>query len=343
MLKGSTEVVGRRLDFRALQSRVQSAIRRGTATGLAVAVVEGGRILWEEGFGWADREAKLTATPKTPFSMASITKPFTSTTLMTLISEGKLSLDDSANRYMEEGGIGGSNGNPDLATVRMLGAHISGLPSMYKSYEADQVKTIPNPSRLLREYGRLAYPPGCCYEYSNIGYAALNAIALSITQKEFGKLMQEKLLTPLGLRDSFFETEGTRWQVGAKRYSPLGQLITHYKTSTPASGELYASAHDLAQFLLFNMRPPRKDTGNVLSARYISELHKPVFRGPSGIASTFGWFTGETASGVSFVFKTGGDPGVANRICFVPSKGDLTHDTRLTLVKAVKPKSLVGR
>jgi CubicO group peptidase (beta-lactamase class C family) len=318
-LYGNPDLAGR-TKFDGIRSRARDAIALGKATGVAVAVIEGSRIVWEEGFGWANREAKLRATPNTPFSMASITKPFTATTLMTLVAEGRLALEDSANKYLVQGKISGSNGDPMASTVRMLGAHVSGLPGMYESYEVAESKLIPSPEALLQAYGRLAYPPGSYYEYSNVGYAALHAIALVLTKTEFGTLMQRKVLGPLGLKDSFFGSDADRVPSGATRYDPLRRPIPHYTTSTPASGELYASAHDLATFLLFNMHENR-DKANVLSERYKSELHRPAFSGPSGIASTFGWFRGQTASGIPFLFKIGGDPGVANRIFFVPSKG----------------------
>jgi CubicO group peptidase (beta-lactamase class C family) len=68
-----------KVNFEPVRSRIQQAIERGDATGVAVAVVHGGRIVWEEGFGWANRESGRKATPHTPFSLASVTKPFTAT------------------------------------------------------------------------------------------------------------------------------------------------------------------------------------------------------------------------------------------------------------------------
>nr|WP_184213090.1 serine hydrolase domain-containing protein [Granulicella aggregans] len=308
-------------DFGSVRDRIQQAIARGDATGVAIAVIEGGRIVWEEGFGWANREAALKATSHTPFSMASITKPFTTTTLMTLVAEGRLSLDTPANGTLLGSKIIGKNGDANAATVRMLGAHVSGLPGMYESYGDDEAKLVRSPNVLLEEYGRLAYPPATCYEYSNIGYAALGAIASGLTQSEFGPLMHRAVLSPLGLNDSFFGSDNVRVRNAAKRYDPLGHAIPHCTTSTPASGELYASAHDLAQFILFNMGHRVHSPATILSKTDIDELHRPVFVGPSGVASTFGWFASHTASGVPFFFKIGGDPGVANRMFFVPSKG----------------------
>lgn len=76
---------GHGLKFELVWERIQQAIARGGATAVAVAVVQGRKIVWEEGFGWANREVGLKATPHTPFSMASVTKPFSAATLMTLV------------------------------------------------------------------------------------------------------------------------------------------------------------------------------------------------------------------------------------------------------------------
>ena len=317
----SFEDDGGKTNFDSARLRIQQAIEKGDATGIAVAVVHGGRIVWEEGFGWANQEAEIKATSHTPFSLASITKPFTATTIMTLVAQGKLSLDDCPNKFLAGCKLTGVAGHREAMSVRQLGAHVSGLPGLYQSYEADEAKLVPTPSALLIAYGRLAYPPAACYEYSNIGYAALNAIASAITQMEFGALLQQRLLTPLGLKDSFFASDIVRVPSGAMHYDAHGRFIPRYTTSTPASGELYASAHDLALFALFNMSLSTNGQAAILSKSKIGELHRAVFTGPSGVASTFGWFTSQTASGVPFFFKIGGNPGVANRMCFVPSKG----------------------
>ncbi|AXC10767.1 beta-lactamase [Acidisarcina polymorpha] len=305
--------------FAPVRRWIQQAVATGEATGVAVAVVHRGRIVWEEGFGWANREASLRATPHTPFGMASITKPFTTTTLMTLVAEGKLRLDEPANKYLAESKICGRNGDADAATVRLLGSHASGLPGIYESYDADEASLVPTSNALIHAYGRLAYPPATCYEYSNLGFAVLNGIASGLTQTELGALMHRKVIVPLGLNDTFFGRDSKRLRSSAARYDAHGGLIPHYTTSTPASGELYASAHDLARFALFNMRQRSSGLAAILNDEQIDELHRPVFTGPTGVATTFGWFTGHTASGIPFFFKSGGDPGVANRMCFLPS------------------------
>jgi CubicO group peptidase (beta-lactamase class C family) len=305
-------------DFEPVRNRILEEIAVGAATGVAVAVVHRGQIIWEEGFGWANREAAVKATSRTPFNLASLTKPFTTTTLMTLAAKGKLSLDDPANNHLAKSKIVDTNRNTDAATVRQLGAHVSGLPTMFAMYGRNEANLALSPEALLTEYGSLAYPPGSCFEYSNIGFAALSAIASNLTGVEIGTLMTQRVLTPLGLDDSFFGTSVARLSTGAVRYDSSGNPIPYYTTATPASGELYASAHDLARFAIFNMK--RRDRARILGARWIEELHKPVFVGPSGVATTFGWFTGNLKSGDQVIFKGGGQPGVATALYMVPSE-----------------------
>lgn len=75
-------------------------LRLAAQPGVAVALTRDGKIIWQEGFGWADKERGRRVTPDTPFSLASVTKPFTTTALMVLVAAKKVSLDARANDYL---------------------------------------------------------------------------------------------------------------------------------------------------------------------------------------------------------------------------------------------------
>jgi CubicO group peptidase (beta-lactamase class C family) len=312
---------GAQHDFAPVRQRISQEVASGRATGVAVAVVHKGRLVWEEGFGFSDRERSIQATARTPFCLASITKPFTTTMLMTLVAEGRVALDAPGNQYLAGSGIKGPNGKPEGATVRLLGAHVSGLPGMISAYLQGGSTPAPDANAVLQEYGRLAYSPGSVYEYSNIGFSALSAIASNVTGKDFGTLMNQRILQPLGLKDSFFSTDIERLSMRAIGYDAEAKPIPYYTTSTPASGELYVSAHDLALFAMWNMKNHVTGQKRILEPRWIDELHKPVYAGPLGVATTFGWFTGKLESGLPYVFKNGGQPGVATKLYMVPSEG----------------------
>jgi len=211
-------------DFRAIREAILTAIGSHKATGVAVAVAHHGRIVWEEGFGWANRGVGTKVSEHTPFCLASITKPFTTTTLMTLVSAGKVSLDDSANKYL--GSSSGLKGNAEGATIRLLGAHAARLPSMFEMFPS--TGDAQSPAALLENYGILAYLPNEVYEYSNIGFAALGAIASNVSGLDFGALLTRQVLRPLGLHDSFFDTDKTRLRNGAVLYG----LVPSFETTS---------------------------------------------------------------------------------------------------------------
>jgi CubicO group peptidase (beta-lactamase class C family) len=308
----------RTYDFRPIREVILSAVGSHKATGVAVAVAHRGGIVWEEGFGWANRKADIKVTEHTPFCLASITKPFTTTTMMTLVAAGKISLNDFANKYL--GDTFGLKGNADGATIRLLGGHAAGLPSMFEMFPRTGDARQPSPRALLQTYGTLAYSPAEIYEYSNIGFAALGTIASNVTGQEISELLKRQILGPLGLGDSFFDTDRMRLADGAVLYDELERPIPEYFTATPPSGELYVSAHDLARFAMFNLKNHLPDQAPILSDHLIDELHKPVFPGPSRAATTFGWFLGHTKSGLQAIFKDGGQPGVSTIMYMVPEE-----------------------
>ncbi len=305
-----------RLHFGPARETILAAIKADRATGVAIAVVDCGKMVWAEGFGWSDREAVVPATAHTPFTLASLTKPFTAAAFMTLVNEGKLSLDAQANTYLGKNKLRFGDGEKSTATIRELGAHVSGLPSMFEQCVVEGCATR-DEEDVLSRYGRLAYPPGSYYEYSNIGFAALGTISSDLTGMDFGAFLHRRLLGPLGLTGSFFDTDLARLKSGAARYDSCGARIPYYTTSTPASGELFASAHDLARFAVFNMSRKRVTALD----KSMEEIHRPVFTSTSGVATSFGWFTSHLRSGASVIFKIGGQPGAANALYMVPSRG----------------------
>ena len=108
--------------------------------------------------------------------------------MMTLVAAERISLDDSANKYL--GRKSRLRGNAKAATIRLLGAHAAGLPSMFEMYLGTDDARQPSTTTLLENYGTLAYAPNELYEYSNIGFAALGEIASNITGLEFAEVLK---------------------------------------------------------------------------------------------------------------------------------------------------------
>ncbi len=300
-----------------VKQHIELAIHQDRATGIAIAVVQGGQIVWQQGFGFADRERRIPSTPHTSYSLASITKAFTATLVATLAQERNFSLDSLAMPYLRGAPLQGPNGDPHAITIRMLGAHCSGLPGTFAAHLLNGPAPAQDTAAFMNSYGHLAYPPGQIYEYGNIGFEALGALVETITGEDFSRALMSRVLQPLQMRESFFSDNTQRLTGAAVGYDGENKPIPPYRTSTPPSGELYASAHDLARFALFQLRGTGRH--DALYKAVSQQLRQPAFRGPRGISSTFGWFTGNLSSGEPYFFKGGGQPGVAAKIFFLPS------------------------
>src|SRR5512140_1453982 len=85
---------------------------------VTVAVAQRGKIVWEEGFGWADVARRIPATPHTAYSLASISKPVTATALMILAERGAVDLDKPINDYLGQQKLTAHVGDVNNATLR---------------------------------------------------------------------------------------------------------------------------------------------------------------------------------------------------------------------------------
>jgi len=87
--------------FDATQIQIEQLVAKGEVPSLSVAVARDGKIIWEKGFGLADREKNIPATEHTKYSLASISKQLTATGLMILVERGQIKLDSPINDYLQ--------------------------------------------------------------------------------------------------------------------------------------------------------------------------------------------------------------------------------------------------
>jgi CubicO group peptidase (beta-lactamase class C family) len=134
--------------------------------GFSAAVVKDQELVWAKGFGYADLENGIEATPDTPYHLASVTKPIAATLIMQLVEEGVLDLDDPVSEYGVELESEGT------ILVRHLLTHTSeGVP-------------------------------GTVYKYNGDRYCYLGRVIEGATGKSFTELLHERILGPLGMTNS---------------------------------------------------------------------------------------------------------------------------------------------
>jgi CubicO group peptidase (beta-lactamase class C family) len=204
---------------------------------LAVAVVRNGAIVWEEGFGWADREARRPSDAHTMYSVASVSKPMTATGLMTLVQGGKLDLDRPANDYLGAGQLTGRADDARAATVRTVANHTAGLPLHYQFFYDDEPHRPPPMDETIRRYGHIVMPPGRRWEYSNLGYGVLDHIIARVSDLSFAEFMRREVFLPLGMTHTSMGIGPGLAPYASVRYATDQAPLPFYVTDHPGASE----------------------------------------------------------------------------------------------------------
>jgi CubicO group peptidase (beta-lactamase class C family) len=303
----------------SIENDISKEIAAGRLTGVSLALVSHGRIVWEQGFGWADQQAGRKVTAHTPFSIASTTKPFTTTALMTLVGAGKIKLDHPGNEYLGKVKIVDENGPADGVTVMQMATHSAGLASLFAMYLDGSDDRQPSVDQMLEDYGHTVARPGEHYAYSNVGMGALAGIVARQSGMEYGQYLQKAVLAPLGLNDTFFDTDISRRSSMAVRYTDDGKPLPFYLTATPGSGEVMSSAHDLARFAMFHLKDHLPDQKAILTDAQIDQLHAPHSNvAPPDFFYGMGWQVHQTDGKTDVLYHGGGQTGVDAEFVLVP-------------------------
>jgi CubicO group peptidase (beta-lactamase class C family) len=266
---------------------VREFIRKGLVeTGMpsiSVAVAKNGEIVWEEGFGWADREKRIRASGHTMYSLASISKPITATGLMVLAQQGKLDLDRSVNGYLGNASVRARVGDAAQATVRRVANHSSGLPLHVQFFYHDTARRPPSMDETILRYGNLVTAPGERFQYSNLGFGILDYVIERVSRKTYTDFMREEVFIPLGLTRTSVHIGPGLDPFVATRYGREGLPVPFYDFDHPGASAVWSSAHDLAQFGMFHLKAHLPDQKPILSDESIDAMQKPTFTSDKNI------------------------------------------------------------
>ena len=302
----------------SLRAHIRRVMDSTKTPSIAVAVAKGGRIIWEEGFGFADVEHRTPATPTTLYSMASISKPITATGLMKLVEQGKIDLDRPANDYLGAAKITGLAGPASGATVRRVMSHTAGLPLHYRFFYAGGAVTRPSMDEAISRYAIVVYPPGAVYNYSNLGYGVLEEIIAKVSGKPYETYMQEEVFKPLGMPTTTIGT-GAGIANSAVRYTADWKPIAFYDFDHRAASAVYTSAHELVRFGMFHLKDHLADQRPILKDATLDAMHHRETPGDTASGYGLGWAIGNE-QGIRVVSHTGGMPGVATTLKLYPEQ-----------------------
>jgi len=234
-------------DFTHARKLIDSVMKADRIPSIAVAVAKGDRIVWEVGVGFADVERNVPSSAQTPYSLASISKPFTATGIMVLAQQGFVRLRAPVNHYLGGVRVVAREGSADAVTLERLLTHTAGLPLHYQFFYEDAGYSRPPMDSTIRRYGVAVYPPGEAYQYSNLGYGLLDYVISRKSGMSYADFMRRNVFAPLGLTSTSVGVPPGPMSRAAQRYDADNKPIPYYTFDHPGASEIYSSAHDLAR------------------------------------------------------------------------------------------------
>jgi CubicO group peptidase (beta-lactamase class C family) len=300
-------------DAARMEEVVQTYVRDKTFMG-AVLVARGGDVILSKGYGFANLEWDIPNSPTTKFRLGSITKQFTAASILLLAERGQLTLDDPIKKHMPDAPAAW-----DKITIYNLLTHTSGIPNFTNLPEYRSLKLEDTPVAKTVATVRdkpLEFAPGEKMSYSNSGYLVLGYVIERISGGSYAKFVTDNIFTPLGMKDSGYDSNTAIIPRRAAGYVPsaTGPLNADYvHMSIPhAAGALYSTIEDLLRWEhgLFG--------GKLISAASLVKMTTP-FKGNYALGVSV-----ETANGRKVVQHGGGIEGFNTFLAYYP-------DSKLTV------------
>lgn len=217
--------------------------------GLSLAVVRDGKIIKARGYGYANVELNVPATPRTLYQLASLSKQFTAAAILLLVQDGKVGLDDRLSKYVPD--------TPAIwrdITLRHLLTHTSGLQregisTTDKTQRADFTWEEMLKSSMAQP---MLFAPGEKYAYSNLGFNLLGLVIEKVSGTPFADFMQQRIFAPLEMTSTRVNDLHTITPNRACGYEWSGGTLRIGEPTSPSlyigSGAVVSTVEDLARW-----------------------------------------------------------------------------------------------
>jgi CubicO group peptidase (beta-lactamase class C family) len=311
-----------------LTSSIEKAFELGVTPGMALAVVEGDKVIYAEGFGYADLETKRRVTAETMFYIASTTKSLTAFAAALLDHQGKLDLDQPINRYLPELRLQAPL-SADSITLRDLLTHTHGIDNsgpvvLRTAFTGDFT------DRQLIEL-MASHPPspeGRVFTYGNVGYNLAGLVMNATQESDWKEIIEQEILRPLQMtRTSAYMTRVDRlglalpYHIQEQGFRPL--YMCKSDENMHAAGGHVSTVLDLAQWLLVHINRGELGGKRVFPAAAVSETHRLQAHQDKewGNIHRYGWGLGwdlGVYDGDTLIHRFGSFAGYRSHLSFMP-------------------------
>jgi len=292
--------------------------------GGAILIMKDEEIIFRKGYGVADLQTKDPITPKILFNLGSISKTFVANAILILQEKGKLSVEDSMDKYFPE------FKNKEIARkvkIKHLLTHTSGLPdnrkvkddSVFYLSAKDDANWFP-----VTQTDTLVFEPGTKYEYSNPAFNGLALITEQVSKMKWQQFIKENIFQPSGMTSSVI-TDGAYPESGVSHaYLKIGNnwIEKDYGEeptfAAAGNGGVWSSLEDLARYEKALRQALFLNDTTIYRSQQITPW--PNWQGQIPPFIGWSWFVGQTPDGLKTVGHTGSQGGFLCNYVTVPEK-----------------------
>ncbi len=310
-----------------LEQRIRQILERTKTPGASVALVSRDKVLWTAGIGKADLSDGSAVTPDTLFRIGSITKSFVALSVMMLVEERRLSLDDRLAQLVPDVAFFNRWESTDPIRLVHLLEHTAGW-DMHSLLEASYKGPAPVSLRealALRPATRTSrWKPGTGFAYSNIGAPVVALIVEKLTGRRFEDFVGERIFQPLGMRSATFFAASTAAVRLAAGYDPHLRKVEYSNQLMRPAGAVSASARDMAALVRFYLNRGRLDEVTLVKPETVDRIEwaESSLAARNGIRAGYGLFNHtKNHKGFTFHGHTGGIDGFGAEMFYLPEVG----------------------
>lgn len=253
---------------------VRHEMKKRDVTGLSIVLVDDQRVVWAEGFGYADKAGNVLASPDMVYRAGSISKIFTATAAMQLAERGRLDIDRPLGDVLPGFSIRTRFPGAAPVTPRSIMTHHSGLPSDYlKGMWTRDPESFTRVAERLRDETAVG-PPGTVFSYSNLGVTLLGDAVGKVAGRDFSSHVRDEILLPLGMGRSSFSPSADRTPLAAKGYRKGKEAEDPPLRDVPAGG-LNTSVLDLGRFIRMVFAGGKAGERQIVKPETLAEMLRP--------------------------------------------------------------------
>ncbi|HIP92580.1 MAG TPA: serine hydrolase [Thermotoga sp.] len=291
--------------MKKLVSFIQEKMSKTKIPGLAILVLKDGEIFFMKGFGFRSVERNLPVTEKTLFYIGSVTKSFTAFAIMKLAEQGKISLNDPVDKYLDLK----LEVDSVPVTIHHLLTHTSGIPALAYAealirgyFETSDVwLPISKPEDILdfiQDYENwIEAKPGEKFFYLNEGYVLLGLIISKVSNMSYEEFVEKEIFEPLDMKRSIFCDERVFSEKDIASHYILdknGSLISKKPLlGVTADGGIVSCIEDLAKYIKLMIDRGKFEGKEILSEKSVEKMEKEYVRIPyelfGGESYGYGW------------------------------------------------------